>query len=218
MDEAEAVPGGGFPVALPHLADGSQGPLAVRPGLLVLTEPGVAVAEVVEDHRLPGVLPGRGEQVEGSPGVAQRVGEALLPLGQPGQAAEDSRLADLVTDLSEQREGVVETRVGVGEASGPGVPEGETVQRVRLPGHIVRPAGSLQPRALARSWSSQAPLRRKKVLSVHASCQAWVSKPAWPASRTAASSPACSALNQAAASSAVAGWLRDDRRAGAGSA
>ena len=97
MDEAQAVPGGGFPVALSHLADNGQGPLTVGEGLLVLAEPGVAVTEVVEDHRLPGVVPGRGDQVVGAPGVAQRVGEALLPLGQPGQAAMDSRLADLVS-------------------------------------------------------------------------------------------------------------------------
>ena len=147
MDEAQAVPGSGFPVALSHLADGGQGPLTVGEGLLVLAEPGVAVADVVEDHRLPGV-PRRTEQVEGLPGVVQRVGEALLPLGQPGQAAVDSALADLVADPPEQRQGVVETRVGVAEPSRPGVPEGETVQRVGLPGHIVRPAGSLQPGAL----------------------------------------------------------------------
>ena len=142
--------------------------------------------------------------------MAERVGEALLPLGQPGQAAEDSRLADLVADRLEQREGVVETRVGLDEAAGPGVPEGEAVQGVRLPGHIVRPAGGVQPGALRPGVVLPGPAAQEEGAEGPRELPGVGSKPAWPASRTAASSPACSALNQSTASSAVAGWLRDD--------
>ena len=171
----------------------------------------MAVTDVVEDHRLPGLVPGRAEQVEGPPGVAQRVGGALLPLGQPGQAAVDSRLADLVTDRLEQR---AARRWNTGRRRRSGR-TGRTRGRDRAgraPPRPRRPPGGPRPAPArcARALSSQAPRRRKKVLRVHASCQAWLSRPASAASRTAASSPACSAAEPGHRLLRRGGLARDD--------
>ena len=121
--------------------------------------------------------------------MAQRVGGALLPLGQPGQAVVDPGLADVVADLLEPPQRVQEQRVGVAEAPGAGVPEGEAVQGVRLPRRVAELGGGVPAGLLRQGVVVQDPLRRKNVLSVHASCQACRPWPAGPAARTAASSP-----------------------------
>ena len=52
------------------------------------------------------LVPGRPVQLEGPLGVAERVGRALVPLREPGQAAVHPGLADVVADRLELRERV----------------------------------------------------------------------------------------------------------------
>jgi len=144
MDVAEAVPGGGLPVALAHRPDGVKRLLAGRDGLLVIAEQGLTEADVVEGLRLARQVLCRTEKLEGTQGVAECVRGTLLPFGKPGEADVNSCLADAVADGLELPQGVLEVRVGVVEAAGPGVAQGETVPGVGLPGHVAYPAGGGQ--------------------------------------------------------------------------
>src|SRR5439155_12557622 len=56
MDVAEAVPGGGFPVAFPGGPAAGQRLPAVGDGLPVVPEPRVAEADVVQAHDLQGLV------------------------------------------------------------------------------------------------------------------------------------------------------------------
>lgn len=71
MDAAEAVPGGGLPVALARRPDGVQRLLAVRNGLLVIAEQGVTEADGVERPCLARQVLCRTEELEGTHGVAE---------------------------------------------------------------------------------------------------------------------------------------------------
>jgi hypothetical protein len=110
VNEAEAVPGGRLPAALAQRTDGRQALLALGDGLLVVAEPGLAEADVVEDHGLARPVPGGPVQLEGAGGVPERISEALLPLGDPGQAAVYAGLADVVANRFELGESALEAR------------------------------------------------------------------------------------------------------------
>jgi hypothetical protein len=162
VDVAEAVPGRRLPVRLAHLADGGQRPLAAREGLVVLAEQGMTVADVVERPGLAGPVPRGAEQVEGLLGVAQCVGGALLSLRQPGQAVVDPGLADEVADLLEPPQRVQEQRVGVAEAPGAGVPQGEAVEGVCLPGRVAELGGGVPAGLLRQCVISPGPCAQEE--------------------------------------------------------
>jgi hypothetical protein len=90
----------------------------------------VAEADVVEHHRLAGPVPGGPEQLEGPGGVAVRIGEPLVPFGDPGQALVNPGLADVIADHLELGERALEIRDGVIELPGPREPDGQGVAGV----------------------------------------------------------------------------------------
>ncbi len=144
MDVAEAVPGGGLPVALARLPDGVQRLLAGRDGLLVIAEQGLAEADAVKGRRLARQVPGRAGKLEGTQGVAECVRGPVRPLGQPGEAVVNLGLADAVAGRLEQPQGVLEVRVGVPETAGSGVAQRESVLGVGLSNRVAGPAGGGQ--------------------------------------------------------------------------
>src|SRR5215469_14859665 len=80
MDVAEAVPDGTIPVPFPHLPHHGQGSFAVGDGLVVVTEQGVRVADVLEGQRLPELMIYHPAQVVAPLGMAEHLRGALLPL------------------------------------------------------------------------------------------------------------------------------------------
>ena len=181
----------------------------------------MAVADVVEAHGLAGPVPRRAEQVEGPLGVARarRRGAAVAPTARPGWCGSRAWLTWSPV-VSNSRSASRNSGYGVAEAARPGVAEGEAVQGVRLARRVAGAAGGVQARPAApAAWSSQDPApqeeraQRPRQLPGVAARPAAAGEPDGGQQRRRAR-----AVNQAIASSAVAGSLTRDARAAAGPA
>src|SRR5215472_9585626 len=74
---AEVVERIGFAIPVAEFPAEIKGSLIAGDGLLVVAEFGVTVADVIEDHYLPGPMASGTVQVEGSQRVAESLGGAL---------------------------------------------------------------------------------------------------------------------------------------------
>src|SRR5580698_5271472 len=113
VDIAEAVPGTGLALPLAEFLVQRYRLLATGQSLLVLPEPGMTPAHVVEHGGLPALVAGRQEQLIGLPGMIKRVARPSLPVRQRAEAAVHPPLADAVAHLPVDVQGLAEVGTGL---------------------------------------------------------------------------------------------------------
>jgi hypothetical protein len=138
VDVAEAVQYVGLPVPVAELQKYGQCLVAVLPGGPVVPEVGEQTADAVADVGLTGLMIHCSELAESVLGVHQRLSVPALPLQQVGDAVRGMRLTDMILEVTEEVPGPSNVGVGGLVVTQPSLGTSEAVQRMGLPGQVIR--------------------------------------------------------------------------------
>jgi hypothetical protein len=130
-----------LPGAVAELLKQGEGLLAAGKGLLVVAEAGVEPADRIDGVGLPAPVAGGPKQVEGPPGVVERLGAATLLPPHDGEGEVGVPLSGQVTGLAVQVEGLPQLGVRVVKAAQPAVGLGEVAVGEALRGRVGQPLG-----------------------------------------------------------------------------